>query len=391
MSSPLPPSLSYLYRPSTAVIAANGTATITFRPDVGQYWLPTLVHVGTRTGNQARCALNAGGVAGLNDNTSQKDFTFQGSNDTSTILSGTVIAYGEGIACRFSAGFAGDIAFAEVIGLSSDIPPTEGIVPEIPGARFAGASPSGLQSSLIVAPISANVPGGGAFFPSAFDLRGFQSYGLAFDIQTTNNGTAPNPLFVKLGWSDDGSIAHVVFEQQYEMFAADKNGVFGINGRFEIQDNCHGAFLTPFIGSQGPDNLNMVLDLFGSARTMGGIYLRNPQSNGAPSNLNGFDVGKNDTFLSVANSIAGGGNTTIYHPMKPGPGTLYMQAGASPSTWFFVYPDNTLMDFYTIPANTTTKVSIVFPASAFQVVINNTGGVLANYTFVSNVSRALLG
>lgn len=164
MTSYLPPDLSYLVKTDIDVIDANGLATISFTPSVGQHWLPTLVHVGTRSGRSPNlfptfagfgasdvfCALYAGGPPNTTDPTKLKDVTVTGYNDTSTILSGTIVVPGEAIVCAFNGGTPGDVAFAEVYGLSSVSPPTLGIIPEVPGVRFTGAISSYANTYLYV-------------------------------------------------------------------------------------------------------------------------------------------------------------------------------------------------------------------------------------------------
>jgi|SRR5882672_8295996 len=382
--------LSYLSKTGSAVVDATGKATIIFRPDTGQYWLPTIVHVGVRSSNQIWCAVNVGSIAALSDNSTTKDFTFQGSNDTTSIVSGSVVSYGEGIACVFTTGFPNDIAFAELVGLSSDEPPTIGAVPSVPGVRFIGASPGGLQRSLVPSPQSTVLTAGGFINPPPFDMRPYQSFGIAFDCQSVNNATNFNGLLIQLVWSDDSTLQHVVFEQHYEIFGADKNITFGIYGRFELQDAVHGAFLSIFIESLGPDNLNTLLDVLGSARILGGAYVRNRATSIStpPSLLSGAALDLDDTFLDNNVTLAAGGASNIIIPMRPGPVNIYLQSGAAPANFFFNSPQGKLIWFTSILAGVISPINmIIFPTTAIQLVINNTGGVTSTTRVSCTVSR----
>lgn len=130
--------LSYLSQFQECVLDGAGNGVCTFRPDTGQFWLPNAVRIGTRN-NNCQAGLHYGAI-NLIDDTTLWDYTFTGTNDTSTILSGVVVSPGTAITVHFVAGTAADIGFAEISGVSSDAPPTVGIIPAIPGARFAGSS-----------------------------------------------------------------------------------------------------------------------------------------------------------------------------------------------------------------------------------------------------------
>lgn len=131
--------LSYLDKPGSVTLDITGSGIISIYPDTNQFWLPNLVTVSNLSGLAMNCQLFSGGPAGRTDFSSLRDSTIKAQNDASSILSGTVVQHGQAIVFSFSGGVPGDVAFAEVFGTSSDVPPTLGITPEIPGARFAGA------------------------------------------------------------------------------------------------------------------------------------------------------------------------------------------------------------------------------------------------------------
>jgi hypothetical protein len=141
--------ISVLQKIASTRIAADGTATISLRPDVGQYWAPTLVQVATRLSpfntdnmdgiNSAVAILYRGSTGGTVDNTNYIDDTYNGSGDSSSIISGTIISYGETITCVWSAGTPGDTATMLVFGRSSNnLVDLQRYLLPIPGTRFAG-------------------------------------------------------------------------------------------------------------------------------------------------------------------------------------------------------------------------------------------------------------
>jgi hypothetical protein len=161
---------SYLTKFGQCVLDAGGHGRITLAPDVGQYWLPTTVHVGTTLGTGfTQASLHAGAITVV-DSTTRKDYTFEGNSDTSTILSGTVVEFGQAVTVDFNTGVPGDIGIMEIIGVSSDTPPTIGISPGIPGARFSGAGnfivdgfprvlPNKAPKGYFVGPLATNATG----------------------------------------------------------------------------------------------------------------------------------------------------------------------------------------------------------------------------------------
>lgn len=148
---------TYLVQTSTTVIAADGTATVTFTPQVGQFWAPSIVRVSTRVGptvtptfnptvNASYCALYHGASSpGAIDATAFLDDTFKGSGDTSSVIAGTVVLYGEVIVVKWSNAVPGVTAMAIVYGRTSDnLVELQGQLSPIPGAKFSGNSGNAL-------------------------------------------------------------------------------------------------------------------------------------------------------------------------------------------------------------------------------------------------------
>lgn len=135
--------LSYLAKVTTCVLDSNGNGTAKIGPDASQYWLPTLVHVGTAStlSPVAACSLHIG-IPGALDFTTQIDFTFAGISDTTGLVSSHVINPGIVITAQFLGGNPGDTALLQVWGVSSDVPAAIGITPAFPGTAFSGSGKS---------------------------------------------------------------------------------------------------------------------------------------------------------------------------------------------------------------------------------------------------------
>lgn len=132
--------LTYFDISKEVQLNSSGFGIAVLKPDVGQYWLPTFVHVGTATFNGS-CSVHIGGI-GVYDFTTQVDETGAGGNDTTAACSGMIVSPGMGVAAQFFGGSANDTALMRVVGVSADAPPTIGIDPGIPGHKFSGTSSS---------------------------------------------------------------------------------------------------------------------------------------------------------------------------------------------------------------------------------------------------------
>lgn len=149
--------LDYLAVQATVTFDGTGSGKAVLAPGAGQFWLPTIAHVGTATltGNGANCSLHVG-AQGIINYTTQVDFTFSGVSDSSSIVSGMVVSPGESITAYFNNGTPFDTGFLRVIGVSSSAPPTVGLEPGFPGAKFTGN-----ESTVTIAaqPVSVTVSG----------------------------------------------------------------------------------------------------------------------------------------------------------------------------------------------------------------------------------------
>lgn len=136
----------YLTKTVSAVADSNGNATAILRPDVGQYWAPAQVRVSTdqslslnaNFAVSAFCTLYQGSVASQGF-TTFIDSTFSGSGDTSSLIAGTIVMYGESITAVWMNADPGKVCILSVYGRSGDnLIELQSQLSPIPGARFSG-------------------------------------------------------------------------------------------------------------------------------------------------------------------------------------------------------------------------------------------------------------
>src|SRR5437016_12696495 len=121
----------------------NGTALATLKPAVGQYWTPRFARVSIDTASSPAAALTPGGTSHLSSaltfcqlyigNTSNPssigaivDVTVNGIADTTGIISGNTLQFGQTISALWLGLAAGTQCTLEIIGMSSDTPPSLG-------------------------------------------------------------------------------------------------------------------------------------------------------------------------------------------------------------------------------------------------------------------------
>lgn len=142
---------TYLQITASAPVDANGNALAFLKPDVGQFWAISLITVATGItpnntplANQPECTLYRGSTAAVTPaplSTTYLDDTATGGGDTSSIISGTIVSYGEGISAQWKLGTTGDIAVITIYGRSSNsLVELQSQLSPIPGNRFSGNS-----------------------------------------------------------------------------------------------------------------------------------------------------------------------------------------------------------------------------------------------------------
>jgi len=322
------------------VLDQFGNATLIVKPDTGQFWLPTITHVGNRSGMQMRCGLHSGGVAAATDPTTLKDFTFQGYDDTSSILSGTVISYGEAISAQFQAGTPGDVVFLEVVGLSSDLPPPLGILPSVPGARFVGST-GGVSLTALLAFGSVIVGTQVLGNPLDTSQRSFLGVRLFSNV---NHG------LLQLEWFNDQALTQFLTVDQVNIR---QGGVFdqslAVKGNF--------VRITVVAGSAG--NWTITLLLYETSTAT--ISQLTPTQNVLASRQFNVNAGATDTF-NVPNVMVG-------------PAFFYANASIV-TTWFVIVSsidhNGNLTRLYTVGnALGPPPIILYLPATNIQIALTN--------------------
>jgi hypothetical protein len=143
--------ITYLQLTASAQVDINGNALAMVKPDTGQFWAISLITVATgitpnntALANQPLCTLYRGSTGALQPvplSTNYLDDTAIGGGDTSSIISGTIVSMGEGIAAQWKSATQGDTALLTIYGRSSDsLVELQSSLSPVPGARFSGNS-----------------------------------------------------------------------------------------------------------------------------------------------------------------------------------------------------------------------------------------------------------
>ena len=345
--------VTYLNQSASVKLDLFGRGSVDLKPPVGQYWAPKFVRVSTLNQQSpvAYCVVYQGAVT-IKNQTTFLDDTLLGSGDTSSIISGTLLRYGEAITAVWDLGNAFDTAILTIWGTVSDVPPqVEDQMPSVPGTHFTGKPAPELTLR------EANVTGfpapGGTNFAvgmQAFgtiptspvaDVRNFGSYYFQLDTQVITP-TKYNPITVIFTWWSDnlqGVGGGSTYIEEVSIWAAGSTGAF-INGggTLYMQDVHHGPYLTVnIINPAGNDTVSLFFRLVGSSRSLPGPYHRQVHSDGTPGVNSGQGA---DGFLIDKGGIAIGGGGTVDLPMLMGYGDTQwtiVNAGAAAMTYTITY------------------------------------------------------
>ena len=209
--------LTYLNQSGSAVVGANGTANVVLRPDVGQWWQCSFVRVSTvnQSPPVAYAAVYHGSTAAIGPTTFVDD-TFQANNDSSTIVSGLVVQFGDAIIVQFKNAKPGDTVIATIYGQSSDVPGEFKLLS--PGTHFAGHASAGVTSVVIndEAGTFANFPA--TTIRSLGFVGNFGYLGIRFESDAQNFDVAFD-FFADAGYTS-----------LLNTFTFDVNGTFGFFG-----------------------------------------------------------------------------------------------------------------------------------------------------------------
>lgn len=321
-----------LTKTDVAKLDASGNGTITLRPDVGQNWAPLFVRVSTGTTSTpvAYCAVFHGSP-GVTPQPSQFiDDTFTANGDSSSMIAGTAIRFGEGIIFSFQNGTPGDTAVATVYGLQSDIPPNLDLIPQVPGTHF-----SGHLSTEVIRVIQTNSSSIAAFGSQNFsvlDVRQWAGYYLAIAAATsTAPATAINPVQILLKWFSDSNGFNLIYEDAYEFWADNVSGPIVTLGSCMIQDVMHGPYMQIQLlnTTTGTDTVQVNYSLEGTSRNGLTPYAR--QLNRGDALAGG---GIDGILVDIAGNLVAGAATVPFGFGYGDTELVFVNFGANPMSIF---------------------------------------------------------
>lgn len=195
--------ITYLSKIVSGVADSLGNVSVILRPDVGQFWAPSIVRVTTRLTpqnnpnetNASYCAIFHGSVGAITgfivniDSSAFLDDTYLGSGDSSSVVAGSVIIPGEGIAATWTDVTPGDTVVLSLSGRSgNDLQELQSVLSPIPGAKFSG----NVGNAMLWEYANEAQPGPAAF-PWTFvtpDNAVIELIGVQYNAITTAAGTA---------------------------------------------------------------------------------------------------------------------------------------------------------------------------------------------------------
>lgn len=365
-----------LSRTGSVVFDATGTGTVTLRPDVGEWWTPTLTRVSTinQTGT-SYAAVYHGAVSDISPSAFIDD-TFQGQGDSSSMVSGTVVAFGEGITAKWIGGVPGDTGILVLNGLSSDTPPALGYsIPTTPGAHFRGNLTAESITSLAKIPRATPLPVIPAvpYQNGPFDVHVFATYYLEMFAVTSGAATGYNPCKVLLSWysTPQALSDNLLYQDEAEWFADTNSGGFQVfHQDLELQDQMHGPYLFIQFFNESPtnDTVNLSYNLQASSRAIGQPYWRQHDS-----------IDGTIEFLPVT-ALANGQSVTIPCSFTYGRISQRIAAGAGGLGVNISYGTLGVADSFNLVANTALMKEIIVPKRALSINIFNGSGVASSYT-----------
>lgn len=357
-----------LNRVAPITLDAQGNGVAVLSPGVTEYWSPTIVRVATSSKNTPvpYVAVFHGSVsaATIGDATTFLDDTATGSNDTSSIIAGVVVQFGESVTARFVGGNPGDNAFLILTGIITNYPPVVGTLPQVPGAHFSGKPGTEVVSIIAQSSGPNTIASGNTSVGNVIDVRPYASYDLIVNATTIGASTGYNPIEIDLFWTTDQGAQNLMYFDFAEFFADSVSGAFVISlGAIAMQDIMHGPYMrVNFTNNSAADTVSVLWKLVGSTRVISEPYA--VQQSGA------------DAFLHGLNLINIGANAVISNPLaySRGRGWIRFSTVGQPMTFNFQAGSKGTYDFVQVAAGGVFKGEIVMPKRALNIVVANGPG-----------------
>lgn len=363
----------YLNRQASAVIKADGTATCVLTPGVGEYWAPKFVRVSivqnSTAINSAALSPYAAVYQGANTITDKSTFiddTFSATGDTSSIISGTVIQYGESITAEFASAQPGDVALFTVFGTASNTPPSISELPSVPGTHFSGKPSTEFIETVMDTGPFVQGPQSGTNFGIFLDMRQFQSYYLDMSAVVVGSPTEHVPILLVLRWFFNTATSQVSYQDTLQIWADNLNPTvyFFAGGVMSLQDTVHGPFLQITV-SNGAVSTSATLSVTvaGTSRTVPAQYVRQQASS--------------DGVVGNSSATITGGQAFIPCCLGYGQAQFILQNGATAGTNFFVKYGSGVANYVlvsAVAANVQTIKDVTLPKRAALVTATGTNG-----------------
>jgi len=366
---------------NTVTLDANGNGQCSVNPSVGQYWAPLLIRVSTKSNSVpvASCTVYHGAV-GVKDPTTYIDDTADGNNDTSSIIAGVTVQYGENITAVWANGTPGDIAVLIVNGVTLNTPPSEGQLPQVPGTHFSGkpvtetvtkiGSIPGASPTTIIAGNSISIPGPGT--TTTFDMRNFSSFYFVCTPLVNGVPSTWNSIFITFDWFSQTGALNTTFSDSVEIWATQPVPFFFNGGVFTIQDLVHGPYLRITVLNANPVNsINFSYALVGTTR-----LIANPS----------YRQNRTDAIMldSTGNPIPASG--TAQEPAQYLHGrflAMFGNSGANPMT-FAIHHGSLVFSINTVvAAGITTVIESIAPKHSIRIDVVGVVGQTYNVRLIS--------
>lgn len=301
---------SYLVKTGSVQLDSKGNGVLTIKPDVGQYWLPSMLRVSTinQAFPRAYCAIYHGGVGSAAvAATGFVDDTYTGNGDTTSMVSGLVVEYGEGITAQFIGGNPNDTATVTILGTSMSAPPGIGDMPPPAGSHFSGKVEGSNVGGMISRPLSTIAANAVLSFPTTgtFFVGNLPSIYLTASVGGT---PGQQGLIIEAVFTSDSNGNNTVATHRWDILPGDTidQGV-PILGPYMI--------LEVFAGNASLTNFGMVL---AQSPTLGTNY----------SGVNGMD------FVGIDTQTVNAGTDLFVDINLVKPGWCKWSVGTSATAWF---------------------------------------------------------
>lgn len=357
--------------PGSVQLDGSGSGTLTLKPDVGQNWAPLFVRISS-SDPSTHCTVYKGSPGVTPQPSQYIDDTFLG-NDSSSMIAGTPVLFGEAVIFQFTNGTPNSTSVATVYGLQSDLPPNLDILPQVPGTHFAGhivtESTAVLISQGFAFAVSPLAISSSITFPATgtIDMRSYQSFSLGLTATVhTATGTAA-PMQVVMKWFD--AVGALSYQDTWEFFADGSLGATFTGGPVSIQDDCHGAFVSiTLTNNSSAVALDYTAIFTGTTRILPGPYTRQ-------------QTGDDGILLDVpgTTAIPAGGSVSFALPLSYGMSLFRVfNNSANTLSYFLSYGSgvpNTLNDFFTsLGATSSQTINWILPKRAGLIRISGTVG-----------------